>query len=72
VARETGTWLLNSAGSNLDSYVYSYNKGNQRTEVVRTAGDYGKGSVPPICTRKDVSRIMTLWVRQNGHGRGRR
>jgi YD repeat-containing protein len=40
VARETGTWLLNSAGSNLDSYVYTYNQGNQRTEVVRTAGDY--------------------------------
>ena len=40
VARETGTWLLNSSGSNLDSYVYTYNQGNQRTEVVRTAGDY--------------------------------
>jgi hypothetical protein len=40
VARLTGTWLLNSSGSNLDSYVYAYNRVSQRTNVVRTAGDH--------------------------------
>jgi RHS repeat-associated protein len=39
-ARLTGTWLMNSGGTNLDSYAYSYNQANQRTNVVRTAGDY--------------------------------
>jgi RHS repeat-associated protein len=40
VARLTGTWLKNSTGTDLDSYVYTYNQANQRTKVVRTAGDY--------------------------------
>jgi len=40
VARLTGTWLMNSGATNLDSYVYTYNQANQRTNVVRTAGDY--------------------------------
>jgi len=31
-----GTWLTNSAGSNFDSSVYTYNVGNQRTAVTRT------------------------------------
>jgi RHS repeat-associated protein len=39
VARLTGTWLMNSSGTNLDSYVYSYNQASQRTSVLRTAGD---------------------------------
>jgi len=33
------TVLKNSGGTNLDSYTYTYNAGNQRTNVVRTAGD---------------------------------
>jgi RHS repeat-associated protein len=39
-ARLTGTWLMNSGGTNLDSYAYGYNQANQRTNVVRAAGDY--------------------------------
>jgi len=35
--RMLGTWLTNSAGSNFDSSVYTYNVGNQRTQVTRTA-----------------------------------
>lgn len=37
-ARLTGTWLLNSLGGVLDSSVYSYNRGNQRTNLVRGGG----------------------------------
>jgi RHS repeat-associated protein len=40
VARLTGTYLENSGNTDLDSYAYTYNKGNQRTHVARTAGDY--------------------------------
>jgi RHS repeat-associated protein len=40
VARLTLTELLNAHGTNLDSYVYGYNQASQRTNVVRTAGDY--------------------------------
>ncbi len=39
VARLTGTWLINSGGTNLDAYAYGYNQANERTNVVRTAGD---------------------------------
>ena len=35
--RMLGSWLTNTAGSNLDSSVYSYNVGNQRTSLARTA-----------------------------------
>ena len=38
-ARLLSTVLKNSGGTNLDSYTYTYNAGNQRTNVVRTAGD---------------------------------
>lgn len=38
-ARLLSTVLKNSGGTNLDSYTYIYNAGNQRTNVVRTAGD---------------------------------
>jgi hypothetical protein len=40
--RLTLTELLNSQGKDLDSYAYGYNKANQRTNVLRTAGDYVK------------------------------
>jgi hypothetical protein len=40
VARETMTALVNSGGSDLDSYAYTYNQANERTEVARTDGDY--------------------------------
>jgi RHS repeat-associated protein len=40
VARLTGTWLRSSAGADFDSYVYTYNQASQRTNVLRTAGDY--------------------------------
>lgn len=39
VARQTLTELVNVQGTNLDSYAYGYNQANQRTNVVRTAGD---------------------------------
>jgi YD repeat-containing protein len=34
-ARLLGTWLDNSGGTNLDSSVYTYNVGNQRTNLTR-------------------------------------
>ena len=40
VARLTGTYLKNNSSTNLDSYAYGYNQANQRTNVIRTAGDY--------------------------------
>ena len=40
VARQTLTELINPKGTNLDSYAYGYNQANQRTNVVRTAGDF--------------------------------
>ena len=40
VARLTSTKLLNSGSSILDSYTYGYNQASQRTNVVRTVGDY--------------------------------
>ena len=40
-ARLTITALINSSGADLDSYAYIYNKANQRTNVLRTAGDHG-------------------------------
>lgn len=40
VARQTLTELLNSEETNLDSYAYGYNQANERTNVVRTAGDH--------------------------------
>jgi RHS repeat-associated protein len=40
VARQTLTALVNSSGTDLDSYQYGYNKASQRTNVVRAAGDY--------------------------------
>jgi len=39
VARLTMTALLDSGLRTLDSYTYGYNQANQRTNVVRTAGD---------------------------------
>src|SRR5262249_51458713 len=32
-SRLTGTWLKNSGGTDLDSYLYIYNQANQRTQV---------------------------------------
>ena len=40
VARMTKTYLINSTNGVLDKYDYSYNLGNQRTNVTRTSGDY--------------------------------
>jgi YD repeat-containing protein len=40
VARQTLTELMNLSGSDFDSYAYKYNRANQRTNVVRFAGDY--------------------------------
>ncbi len=40
VARLTRTELMNSSGADLDSYGYGYNQAGQRTNVVRTLGDY--------------------------------
>ena len=39
-ARMTATVLLNSGGTNLDSYIYTYNVDNQRTQVTRTGENY--------------------------------
>lgn len=40
VARLLSTALENSGNTNLDAYTYIYNRAGQRTNVVRTAGDY--------------------------------
>jgi YD repeat-containing protein len=40
VARLTATVMNNSGGTALDSYAYTYNQANERTQVTRTAGDY--------------------------------
>jgi YD repeat-containing protein len=40
VARLTLTELMSSTGADLDSYAYGYNQANQRTNVVRAAGNY--------------------------------
>ncbi len=40
VARLTGTYLKNASGTVLNSHVYTYNNGNQRTRQTRTIGDY--------------------------------
>ena len=39
-ARITGTYLRNSSDANLDTEDYVYNRGNQRTQQVFTAGNY--------------------------------
>ena len=39
-ARMTATVLLNSGGTNLGSYIYTYNVDNQRTQVTRTGENY--------------------------------
>jgi RHS repeat-associated protein len=38
--RMTGTSLYSSGSSNLDSYAYTYNKANQRTQIVRNNENY--------------------------------
>ena len=40
VARHTLTKLTNPAGTDYDSYAYTYNPANQRQNVVRTFGDF--------------------------------
>jgi RHS repeat-associated protein len=40
VARLLSTAVKNSGNTSLDSYAYGYNQANQRTNVVRTAGDF--------------------------------
>ncbi len=55
VARLTRTELMNSSGADLDSYGYGYNQANQRTNVVRTAGDsvnYGYNNAGELKTAK--------------------
>jgi RHS repeat-associated protein len=46
-ARMLGTWLTNSV-SNLDSSVYTYNVGNQRTTVTRTGENTADYTYDPI------------------------
>ena len=45
MARLLSTSLKNSGNTNLDSYAYGYNQGNQRTNLIRTDGSFGKVSV---------------------------
>ncbi len=46
--RMLGTWLYNSGGSNLDSSVYTYSAGNQRTSVTRTGENTANYAYDPI------------------------
>jgi RHS repeat-associated protein len=71
-ARLKGTWLLNSSGSNLDSYVYTYNKGSQRTQVVRTAGDFVKYAYDNMgelktAVGKEANGTTPRWQEQFGY-----
>ncbi|MGA2751118.1 MAG: hypothetical protein ABSG59_20310, partial [Verrucomicrobiota bacterium] len=47
-ARMLGTWLYSSSGSNLDSSVYGYNVGNQRTNVTRGGENTASYAYDPI------------------------
>jgi RHS repeat-associated protein len=46
-ARMLGTWLYDSLQTNMDSAVYTYNAGNQRTKVVREGYSSGQASQNP-------------------------
>jgi hypothetical protein len=46
--RMLGTWLYNSGASALDSSVYTYNVGNQRTSVTRTGENTADYTYDPI------------------------
>ena len=46
--RMLSTWLVNSGGTSLDSSVYTYNVGNQRTTVQRTGENTAAYTYDPI------------------------
>ena len=72
VARLTLTELMNSSGSDVDSYSYSYNAANQRTNVVRTAGDYVNYTYDNIgelqtAVGKEAGGVTNRWQEQFGY-----
>jgi RHS repeat-associated protein len=72
VARLTGTWLLNSHGSNLDSYAYAYNQASERTGVTRTAGDfvnytYDNAGELKTAIGKEAGSVTNRWQEQFGY-----
>jgi RHS repeat-associated protein len=72
VARLTGTWLINSSGADLDSYVYGYNRASQRTNVVRTAGDYVNYTYDNLgelktATGQEKGGVTNRWQEQLGY-----
>ena len=60
VARLLSTALANSGGTNLDSYAYGYNQAGQRTNAVRTAGDYVN------YTYDNMGELMTTIGKESG------
>ena len=72
VARMTLTELMNSEGTDLDSYGYGYNQANQRTNVVRTAGDYvnytydNEGELK-TAIGKEAGGLTNRWQEQFGY-----
>ena len=72
VARLTGTYLKNNGNANLDSYAYTYNQANQRTQVTRTAGDYVNYTYDNMgelktAIGKEAGGVTNRWQEQFGY-----
>jgi RHS repeat-associated protein len=72
VARLLSTVLKNGGNTNLDSYAYGYNQANQRTNVVRTAGDYVNYTYDNVgelktALGKESGGVTNRWQEQFGY-----
>jgi RHS repeat-associated protein len=72
VARLSSTALKKNSQANLDSYAYGYNQVNQRTNVVRTAGDYVNYTYDNIgelktASGKESGGVTNRWQEQFGY-----
>ncbi|HTX21666.1 MAG TPA: RHS repeat-associated core domain-containing protein, partial [Candidatus Aquilonibacter sp.] len=71
-ARLTGTYLKNGDNANLDSYAYGYNLAGERTNVVRTTGDYvnytydNEGELV-TANAKEPGGVTNRWQEQFGY-----
>ena len=67
MARLLNTTLQNSAGTVLDAYTYGYDVGYERTNVIRTGGDYVNYAYDGIgqltnATAKEPGGVTTLYL----------
>jgi RHS repeat-associated protein len=72
VARLTLTELMSSTGADLDSYAYGYNQANQRTNVVRAAGNYVNYTYDNMgelltANGKEAGGVTNRWQEQFGY-----